>query len=100
MTIKHWGIKLKKRVDPEDPRQRSLQVAFSPFAPRRPLASPTCDPDSIPGPTQSPPSRSAEQPLLARRRTVVRMLRVELEATLALLSQALEQARSPSSSIV
>lgn len=94
MMGKKWGTRPQKR-DPEDGQQQSLQVALPPFATRWRRA-PAVEPPPNVRPTQSSSPQGGEHSLRVRRRTVARMLRVELEATLVLLSQALEQVRRPS----
>ena len=90
MTVKTRGIRLKDHLGPEDQGQRKLmQVTYSQLIA---LGQPAPDTPSydigpqLPGTTQSNTSTTAN----ARRRAIARMLRVELEATLALLDQALE----------
>lgn len=91
MTVKTRGIRLKNHLDPEDQGQRKLmQVTYSQL-----VALDQTTPETASGGVQP------QQPLItqrgatatpapARRRAIARMLRVELEATLALLDQALE----------
>jgi hypothetical protein len=91
MMIKHWGVRPMNQQNPEDPsQQQPQQAAFAPLAEHRKPASQASGSPTTP----MARFRHIEQPLLVRRRTLIRMLRVELEATLVLLGQALEQARS------
>ncbi len=73
MVVKNRGIRLKERLDPQDQGQRTLlQVSY----PKPPGARP----EPTPAPTAS-----------AKRRAIARMLRVELESTLAMLDRTLEK---------
>ena len=90
MTVKTRGIRLKNHLDPEDQGQRKLmQVTYSQL-----VALGQTTPETASGGVQPQPlitQRGATAtPARARRRAIARMLRVELEATLALLDQALE----------
>ncbi len=80
MTVKARGIRLKEHLSPEDQGQRKLiQVTYSQLAALHPA------PNHPP-----PPTAKQRTPSNARRRAIARMLRIELEATLAFLDQALD----------
>ena len=93
MVVKNRGIRLKERLDPADQgQQKLLQVTYA---------------QPLPASSESPPSRrpEAEHPMQAAnpprdrqasRRAIARMLRVELESTLAMLDQTLEKATASS----
>jgi hypothetical protein len=89
MTAKTRGIRLKDHLDPEDQGQRKLMQVT--YAQLRTLGLPARDTpadDIQPQPSTAPQSKTST-PGNARRRAIARMLRVELEATLALLNKAL-----------
>jgi len=86
MTVKTRGIRLKKSLSPDDQGQRKLmQVTLSQTAAARFQEAENTDAAAPPVPTRSQPPAAA-----AKRRAVARMLRVELETTLAFLDQAME----------
>ncbi len=96
MTVKVRGIKLKEHLSPEDQGQQKLmQVTYSQLAALRPRVV-VADGTAVgrhPDPSQllpSTPTAKRRPPPNARRRAIARMLRIELEATLALLDQALD----------
>ena len=87
MTVKTRGIRLKRHISPEDQGQQKLmQVTNFQVAAARSQEVPSEAADSHPVPAQPRPS-----PATAKRRAVARMLRIELEATLAFLDQALDE---------
>ena len=87
MTVKTRGIRLKKSLSPDDQGQRKLmQVTLSQTAAARTQEAEDAATGSPPAPARSQPPAIA-----AKRRAVARMLRVELEATLAFLDQALDE---------
>ncbi len=82
MTVKTRGIKLKSHLPLEDQgQQKLLQVTYSQLA----LMGRPQDEDAGPAPIASRPQRLD----LTHRRAIARMLRIELETTLAMLDQAL-----------
>lgn len=96
MTVKARGIRLKKQLSSEDQGQRKLmQVTYSQLAALQPgvvevesaAVGYHAAPDSPPLPAATAKRRA---PSNARRRAVARMLRIELEATLAFLDRALD----------
>jgi len=92
MTAKTRGIRLKNRLDPEDQGQRKLmQVTYSQLMALGQDAAATLSDDSRPQPSDTSRQTTAGTSANARRRAIARMLRVELEATLALLDHALEK---------
>ena len=90
MTVKTRGIQLKKKLHPEDQGQRKLlQVTYSQLAfldAAGNVADTPVAPATEPADNRETQRRISE----TRRRAIARMLRVELEATLTLLDQALE----------
>ncbi len=87
MTVKTRGIKLKSHLPLEDQgQQKLLQVTYSQLA----LMGRAHGNDAEPAPIASRPLRLD----LTHRRAIARMLRIELEATLAMLDQALEDVNS------
>ena len=90
MTVKTRGIQLKKKLHPEDQGQRKLlQVTYSQLA-FLDAAGNVAETPTAP-PPQTPETRENHKRISeTRRRAIARMLRVELEATLNLLDQALE----------
>lgn len=93
MTVKTRGIQLKKRLPPEDQGQRKLlQVTYSQLAFLDPAGKIVDSPaeDRL-RPVSTPITRDLQRRISeTRRRAIARMLRIELEATLTLLDQALE----------
>ncbi len=91
MTVKTRGIQLKKKLNPEDQGQRKLlQVTYSQLA-FLDAAGNVADTPAAQAPAQTPETRENHRRISeTRRRAIARMLRVELEATLNLLDQALE----------
>jgi hypothetical protein len=89
MTAKTRGIRLKPYLDPDDQGQMKLiEVTYSQLA-----ATGRAD-ARAPAPGDASAMLGAAGPLSPRRRReVARMLRIELEATLALLEGALAEAR-------
>jgi hypothetical protein len=86
MTVKTRGIRLKDHLPVDDQGQRKLiQVTYSQLAALDRTRTATSAPQPQPA-TPSPHSTAQD-----RRRTLARMLRVELESTLTLLDRALEQ---------
>jgi hypothetical protein len=90
MTVKTRGIQLKKKLNPEDQGQRKLlQVTYSQLAFLDAAGNVT--PPQAPAKTEPKTAAGSKGGLSdTRRRTIALMLRVELEATLNLLDQALE----------
>ncbi len=90
MTVKTRGIQLKKKLHPEDQGQRKLlQVTYSQLA-FLDAAGNVADTPVAAAP-EAPVSRETQRRISeTRRRAIARMLRVELEATLTLLDQALD----------
>ena len=94
MTVKTRGIQLKNHLSPEDQGQRKLmQVTFSQLAALSQTTAAVSSADQRP-PTAAT-SQSAYNSSAARKRAIARMLRIELEATLALLDQALKDVATP-----
>lgn len=91
MTVKTRGIQLKKKLHPEDQGQRKLlQVTYSQLA-FLDAAGNVAETPTAPPPAEAPEARETHKRISeTRRRAIARMLRVELEATLNLLDQALE----------
>ena len=92
MTVKTRGIQLKKHLNPEDQgQQKLLQVTYSQLA-FLDAAGNVAAPSTPAVQSAAPPvSREAHRRISdTRRRAIARMLRVELEATLTLLDQALD----------
>lgn len=86
MTVKTRGIRLKRHLDPEDQGQRKLiQVTYSQLAATRPTVGDDPAIGLQPAPGQPRPPAAT-----AKRRAIARMLRIELEATLAFLDQAID----------
>ncbi len=86
MTVKARGIKLKSSLPLEDQgQQKLLEVTYSQLA----FVSQARGADTTPMETESP-SRLSD----TRRRSIARMLRVELESTLDMLDRAITKARS------
>ena len=94
MTVKTRGIRLKNHLDPEDQGQRKLmQVTYSQLAALHPAVADGAAVGHHPTPNHPrPPTSTAKRqtPSSARRRAIARMLRIELEATLAFLDQTLD----------
>ncbi len=81
MTVKTRGIKLKSHLPPEDQgQQKLLQVTYSQLE----FMGRTQERDESKTPASRP--RHMDQ---NRRRAIARMLRIELEATLSMLDEAL-----------
>ncbi len=86
MTVKARGIRLKERLSPEDQGQRKLmQVTYSQLAALHPAVAEGAAVGHHPAPSRPRPPTAT-----AKRRAIARMLRIELEATLAFLDQALD----------
>ena len=87
MTVKTRGIRLKRHISPEDQGQQKLmQVTNFQVTAAQSQETGNETTGSHPVPAQSHPN-----PATAKRRAVARMLRIELEATLAFLDQALDE---------
>ena len=86
MTVKTRGIKLKSSLPLEDQgQQKLLEVTYSQLAfvnQARSTDEPASEADT--------PSRLSD----TRRRSIARMLRVELESTLDMLDRAITKART------
>lgn len=96
MTVKSRGIRLKQHLDLQDQgQQKLLQVTFSQLAFLNQSKAPPFDntekPDS---PLVEPEKSTRISP--ERRRIIARMLRIELEATLAMLDQTLDKTSASS----
>lgn len=88
MTVKTRGIKLKSKLPLEDQgQQKLLQVTYSQLAFMDQNRQAAHSEDDAPEP------HGAGGLSQTRRRAIARMLRVELEATLAMLDQALADIR-------
>ena len=93
MTVKTRGIRLKEHLGPEDQGQRKLiQVTYSQLAALHPaVAEGSAGRHPAPSQSRSPTTTVKRRaPSDARRRAIARMLRIELEATMAFLDQALD----------
>jgi hypothetical protein len=100
MTAKTRGIRLKAHLSPTDQGQQKLiQVTFSQLAAQPGRTPRGRQAHRLHTPTAS--ERPAPSPAIpqTRRQIIARMLRIELEATLALLDHALERTEASAAAV-